>query len=238
MQDTVRNHRFNHVFEIVLYVICGLSIIYFGVTGAYGKCFQAGLIITVLLLFRGLITWTKSELPPALRFSVLIFIVITMMLANLFNMYAVIPKLDKIEHLMSGFIIFFVGQFILNKMAKSNGLSSLPSNIIIWFSFYFSVAMAGVWEIYEFTVDHLFGLVSQNGSLTDTMLDIICGTVGAVGAVLYLFYKARRAPNSVEETKPFNTCQDSSKKSGESCCYTNNCACQKTFHFRTRRFFM
>lgn len=192
MQETSRDYRSYHIFEMILYVICGVSIIYFGVIGTYNKCFQAGLIIIVLLLFRGLITWTKSELSPALRFSVLIFITITMMLANLFNMYAVIPYLDKIEHLLSGVILFFVGQFILIKMAKRKGLGRMPFNIIIWFSFFFAVAMAGVWEIYEFVVDHLFGLHSQNGSLTDTMMDIICGTVGAVVASLYLLYKARR----------------------------------------------
>ncbi|WP_307400343.1 hypothetical protein [Paenibacillus anaericanus] len=94
-------------------------------------------------------------MSPALRFSVLIFITITMMLANLFNMYAVIPYLDKIEHLLSG-----------------------------------------AWEIYEFVVDHLFGLHSQNASLTDTMLDIICGTVGAVVSSIYLLYKARVVTNN------------------------------------------
>lgn len=192
MKGTSRNHRFYYVFEIILYVISGVSIIYFGVTGNYGKCFQAGLIIVVLLLFRGLITWTKSELPPLLRFSVLIFIAITMMLANLFSMYAVIPYLDKIEHLLSGVILYFVGQFTLIKMAKRKGLDSLPSNIINWFSFFFAVAMAGMWEIYEFAVDHLFGLHSQNGDLTDTMIDIICGTLSAVVASFYLFVKARR----------------------------------------------
>lgn len=192
MQETSRNQRFNYVFEMILYIICGVSIIYFGVTGTYAKSFQAGLIIVVLLLFRGLITFTKSELSPALRFSVLIFITITMMLANLFNMYAVIPYLDKIEHLLSGVILFFVGQFILSKMAKRNGLGSLPSGIIIWFSFSFSVAMAGIWEIYEFLVDHLFGLNSQNGSLTDSMIDMICGTLGAIVAFFYWFYKAHR----------------------------------------------
>ncbi|WP_211750389.1 hypothetical protein [Paenibacillus sp. Marseille-Q4541] len=195
MQDTSRNHKFNVVFEMILYIICAVSIIYFGVTGNYGKSFQAGLIIFVLLLFRGLITWTKSELPQALRFSVLIFITITMMLANLFNMYAVIPYLDKIEHLLSGVILFFAGQFIIVKMAKRKGLGSLPSNIIIWFSLFFSVAMAGMWEIYEFTVDHLFGLKSQNGSLPDTMFDIICGTMGAVFASFYLLIKNKEKRN-------------------------------------------
>ncbi|WHY19421.1 hypothetical protein QNH28_29230 [Paenibacillus sp. G2S3] len=192
MQETSRNLRFNYFFEMILYLICGVSIVYFALIGNYDKTFQAGLIIVVLILFRGLITWTKSELPPALRFSVLVFIAITMMLANLFNMYGVIPYLDKIEHLLSGVILFFVGQFILIKMVKRKGLGDLPSNIIIWFALFFAVAMAGMWEIYEFTVDHLFGLNSQNGSLSDTMMDMICGTSGAFVASFYLYNKARR----------------------------------------------
>lgn len=192
MKETSSNHRFNFIFEMILYLICGVSMIYFTVTGTYSKSFQAGLIIFTLLLFRGLIIWTKSELPSLLRSSVLLFIMITMMLANLFGMYAVIPYLDKIEHLLSGVILFFVGQFILIKMANANGMSNLPSSIIIWFSFFFAAAMAGMWEIYEFTVDHLFGLHSQNGSLTDTMIDMICGTVSAIVVCFYLFNKARR----------------------------------------------
>lgn len=177
---------------MILYLICGVSIVYFGVNGNDDKTFQAALIILVLLLFKGLITRTNSELSPALQFSVLVFITITMMLANLFNLYGVIPYLDKIEHLLSGIILFFVGRFILIKMAKRKGLGGLPSNIIIWFAFLFAVAMAGMWEIYEFTVDHLFELHSQNGSLTDTMMDMICGTLGALVASFYLFVEARR----------------------------------------------
>ncbi|MEK4353937.1 hypothetical protein MKX41_24260 [Paenibacillus sp. FSL R5-0475] len=192
MQETSRNHRFNYFFEMILYLICGVSIVYYGLNGNDDKTFQAALIILVLLLFKGLITRTNSELPPALQFSVLVFITITMMLANLFNLYGVIPYLDKIEHLLSGIILFFVGRFILIKMAKRKGLGGLPSNIIIWFAFLFAVAMAGMWEIYEFTVDHLFELHSQNGSLTDTMMDMICGTLGALVASFYLFVEVRR----------------------------------------------
>lgn len=177
---------------MILYLICGISIIYFGLKENYANSFQAGLIIFTLLLFRSLITWTKSELPPILRSSVLLFITITMMLANLFNMYAIIPYLDKIEHVLSGLILFFVGQFILIKMVNSNGMSHLPTRIMIWFSFFFAAAMAGIWEIYEFTVDHLFGLQSQNGSLNDTMIDMICGTASAVVVSFYLLIKSRR----------------------------------------------
>lgn len=191
MQKISSNERFNNAFEMLLYLICGVSIVYFGLKGIYAKCFQAGLIIAILLLFRGVNIWTKNELPPLLRSSVLIFITITMLLANLFNMYAVIPYLDKIEHFLSGIILFFVGQFILNKIARAHEMNHLPIRMIIWFSFYFAVAMAGMWEIYEFSVDHLFGLQSQNGSLTDTMMDMICGTLSALATSFYLLIKAR-----------------------------------------------
>ena len=57
----------------------------------------------------------------------------------------------------------------------------------------FATAAAGAWEIWEFTTDSLFGLTAQNGSLTDTMWDIICGTsVGIVTAIpIYLHSKGK-----------------------------------------------
>lgn len=190
----IMKQKLNTIFEIMLYVICGICLIYFTIRGVYSKSFQAGLIIAVLLLFRGLIKWTKSDLPSALRFSVLLFIAITMLIANLFNMYAVIPFLDKWEHLLSGVILCFAGVYLIKSMMQRKGVTDLPASIIIWFALYFSVAMAGCWEIYEFTTDHIFGLASQNGSLNDTMIDIICGTIGAIGAVLYLAYKSKKHP--------------------------------------------
>lgn len=184
--------RFNHYFEIALYTICVGAGIYYTLQGTYAKSFQAALIITVLLLFRGLIIWTKSELSAPLRGSILLFITITMMIANLFNMYAVIPYLDKIEHLLSGTILFFVGLFVFDKMTKQLHDVKLPIHLGIWFAFFFSTAMAGVWEIYEFTIDRLLGTVSQNNSLLDTMGDIICGTIGALGSVPYQYMKVKK----------------------------------------------
>ena len=48
---------------------------------------------------------------------------------------------------------------------------------ILIFVVIFATAVAGVWEIWEFTTDSLFGLVAQNDNLHDTMWDIICGTI-------------------------------------------------------------
>ncbi|MFC7680290.1 hypothetical protein ACFQV5_15390 [Paenibacillus sp. GCM10028914] len=196
-RKTSGSRRYIQVFEIGLYLICSIALVYFAIKGVYSKCFQAGLIIAVLLLLRGLLRWTKTTLSPSLHFSVLLFITITMLVANLFNMYGVIPILDKIEHLLSGVILVYVGLLVLHKIIQRQGITDLPPRISIWFSLFFSIAMAACWEIYEFTVDHLFGLVSQNGSLTDTMWDIICGTIGAVCTVIYLNIKAKKNPQSI-----------------------------------------
>jgi hypothetical protein len=200
MPKKKRYQRLNDAFEIGLYAICVFSAVYYIVQGVYAKSFQAVLIISVLLLIRWLVKWTKSELFPALRFSILFFITMAMLLANLFGMYAIIPYLDKMEHLLSGVILCFVGLLVLRKMIQSQGMANFPSPIGIWFALFFSVAMAGCWEIFEFTVDRLFGLFCQNGSLSDTMVDIICGTVGAAGTALYLVYKAKRHPLSILKT--------------------------------------
>ncbi|WP_054957885.1 hypothetical protein [Paenibacillus dakarensis] len=192
--------RFNYIFEIGLYIICSLCLVFFAVKGIYAKCFQAALIISVLLIMRGLTKWTRTRLSSGLRFSILLFITITMLLAKLFNMYSVIPHLDKIEHLLSGAILVYVGLLIHDKTIQRHPERHLHQPGAIWFALFFSVAMAGVWEIYEFTVDHLFGLVSQNGSLTDTMWDIICGTAGAIIIVVFLSFKVIKDPQYILRT--------------------------------------
>lgn len=55
------------------------------------------------------------------------------------------------------------------------------------FPFLFSVACAGIWELWEFATDSIFGLTAQNGSLNDTMWDIICGTIGGMISCTFIY---------------------------------------------------
>ncbi|MFD0696771.1 hypothetical protein ACFQZT_22150 [Paenibacillus sp. GCM10027628] len=184
--------KWNDYLEVALYALAAVCFFYFLVKGIHAKVFEAILIIAVLALIRTLIKYTKANMFPALRFSILLFIFVAMFLGNEFGFYSVIPYLDKIEHLFSGVILCFVGLLFFIKINTNADILRFQSKIAIWFSFFFAVAMAGCWEIYEFTTDWLFGLNSQQGSLLDTMWDIICGTIGAVATSRYLTYKARK----------------------------------------------
>ncbi|TDF95103.1 hypothetical protein [Paenibacillus piri] len=181
----------NHYFELALYALAAVCFVYFLIRGIYAKVFEAVLIVAVLALIRAVIKFTKVELFPALRFSILLFIFVAMFLANEFGFYTIFPQLDKIEHLCSGVILCFVGLLIFRQINKNKEAVKLHASTAVWFSLFFAVAMAGCWEIYEYTTDQLFGLHSQNDSLVDTMWDIICGTVGAGATGLYLSFKAK-----------------------------------------------
>jgi uncharacterized membrane protein YjdF len=192
MNSKKRTDRGNDVFELALYILAAVCLIYFWARGIRQKMFQPVLIAVVLTLIRLIVRWTKTDLFPALRFCILFFITLTMFFANEFGFYSVIPYLDKEEHLLSGIILCFVGLLIYKKTMAEDAVNRPSSRAAVWFALFFSAAMAGCWEIYEFSTDHIFGLNSQNGSLIDTMTDIICGDIGAVATAIYLFRKAKR----------------------------------------------
>ena len=70
----------------------------------------------------------------------------------------------------------------------------------------FSIASAGVWEMWEFSTDQLFGFASQNNSLNDTMWDIICGSImGIIANIpIYLYIRGMKIKfieNLIQEMK-------------------------------------
>lgn len=183
---TKRNYVFNDYFELFLYALAVICSIYFLIRGDMQRTLQPILIILVLTVIKVLINKSRILISTGLRFSVLAFIFVTMFFANEFKGYSFIPYLDKIEHLSSGVILFYIGSLILELINK-NETNKLNVKTIILFSLFFAIAMAGVWEIYEFTTDRLFGLRSQNNSLVDTMGDIICGSIGALFTSIYTY---------------------------------------------------
>ena len=81
---------------------------------------------------------------------------------------------------MIGFILFL-------HITDGKGMSTCKRYAPVLFSIIFSIAGAAVWEIWEFSTDQLFGFLSQNNSLHDTMWDIICGTIGGIISCTFIY---------------------------------------------------
>lgn len=170
------------------------------------KFFRIGLMAVTLWIMYFVYKKTflrKSRISFYLIYS---FIVGSMYLGNVFDFYIIIPMYDKILHLLSGLIIGIIGYILFLHLSNGKNDGEFKIYTPILFSIIFSIATAGVWEIWEFSTDQLFGFASQNNSLNDTMWDIICGSImGIIANIpIYLYikgYKIRFIEKLIEEMK-------------------------------------
>jgi len=68
--------------------------------------------------------------------------------------------------------------YVLNE--KEDIELDLHPKFIAFFAFIFAMGMGSVWEIFEFSMDQLFGMNMQKSGLVDTMWDLIVYGVGAL----------------------------------------------------------
>ena len=122
------------------------------------------------------------------------FIVMAMYGGSVLGFYTIIPMYDKILHLASGVIIAIIGYILFLYLNRGDKKEVINPYMGIVFSILVSISAAAVWEIWEFSTDQLFGFMSQNNSLVDTMMDIICGTImGIIANIpIYLNIKGKK----------------------------------------------
>lgn len=193
---------------IIFTVILIVTAIYDFLARDGEKLFRIGLtFITVVLVY---LSFIKTFLKGAttIYYINMFFVFLSMYLASVWNFYS-ITNYDKFLHLLSGAIIAIIGYilfiYLTNYVSRKEMNPLTPAIFVILFA----TAAAGVWEIWEFTTDSLFGLSAQNNSLNDTMWDIICGTVvGIITAIpIYIHSKGRdikiinKIINEIEDNK-------------------------------------
>lgn len=108
--------------------------------------------------------------------SIIIFILLSVFAGRSISLYEKFIYWDKFLHFLSGFILVVVSKQIYKKLKGDTNNKAL----IKLFSLFTAVSGAAVWEIYEFFCDRFLGTSAQNNSLTDTMLDMILGSLSAL----------------------------------------------------------
>lgn len=86
---------------------------------------------------------------------------------------------DTVLHISSGIILAFVGFLILYSLYYQRKLRASPF-LLSFFAVMFALGAGAVWEIFEFTMDNVFGLNMQKNGLRDTMWDLIVDGVGGL----------------------------------------------------------
>lgn len=129
---------------------------------------------------------TPVDIPSEIQIVAVLFIFCTLFLGEVHGYYARYPWWDASLHTGSGLLLGMLGfmiVYILNEDRQVD-LHMRPSFVAL-FAFFFAVGIGGIWEIFEFAIDRLFGTNMQPATdgdpsgLTDTMHDLIVDTIGA-----------------------------------------------------------
>ena len=182
--------------DIVYLLLSVATFIYKLVTGGFVASLTALLVIVLLLGLRYAFKLIKFPITDMLWIFVTTFLMFSFFLGNVWGVYRLIPSWDFLLHLFSGFMLAVFGYSFLYTLSGYDKTNVTNYGFSAMFVFLFCIACAGAWEIYEFSGDMLFGLNSQNGSLLDTMTDIIAGTLGSIPMVVILLLK--RAKKNVK----------------------------------------
>mgnify|MGYP000061830312 CR=1 FL=1 len=137
--------------------------------------------------------WAEIVVPPSFLAAVVLFVGGTVFLGEVFDFYNRFWWWDIAMHGGSAVGFGLIG-FVLVFMMFQGDRFAAPPSAIAFFAFCFALAIGAMWEVFEFTMDQLFGLNMQKSGLMDTMGDLIVDMGGALlGALAGYFYLREQA---------------------------------------------
>lgn len=133
-----------------------------------------------------------TRVPFYLQTELNIFICVGCVIGTSLNLHTDIEFTDIILHIFAGILS---QSFMFELIPLVNGKTRETGPAMqAMFSFTGALAILVGWEIYEFTMDRLYGMIMQRSflftenGLTDTMWDLINGTVGALASMFFLAF--------------------------------------------------
>lgn len=155
-------------------------------------------VIAIPVLFRGRL---GVPIPSELHIFAALFIFATLFLGEVLAFYYRVWWWDIALHGSAGVLLGLLG-FLFVYLANENELVdlSMRPSFVALFAFFFGTALGTFWEIFEFTMDQLFGFEMQKPKwgdatgLVDTMWDLIVDALGAafMAGVGWLYMRRAR----------------------------------------------
>ena len=175
--------KISWICKFVVVVLCILGIAYAFPMILEGDWYEVGIRLTIILT--ALVpTMVRKILHLKISYTMelvyLLFIIFGHFIGSILGIYNEISHYDKIMHTLSGVLTSFVAIIVLNNINQYK-FKNVIFNIV--FMIVFSLAVAGIWEIFEFTNDILFQADAQRVAISgvdDTMLDMIVALFGSI----------------------------------------------------------
>ena len=125
-------------------------------------------------------------IPPEFEVLAVVFLFASLFLGEVRGYYLRFWWWDIALHTASGFLLGILGFLLVHVLNETENVEvHLRPRFVALFAFMFAVGLGALWEIFEYSMDVIFGMDMQKAmlgdpsGLTDTMWDLIVDTVGA-----------------------------------------------------------
>ncbi len=188
---------------IVLQVILAIELV---ATLYNQQWFNAFLVLTIMFITLGPLVFASHmpvQIPPEFHLMTIIFVFASLFLGEIRSYYLRIWWWDIALHASSGLLLGIFGFLLVYVLNENKRVDLyLRPRFVALFAFLFAVAMGGIWEIFEFSMDRLLGtqmqkpMLGDTSGLTDTMWDLILDTLGGLAIATLGWWYMRRPEHS------------------------------------------
>ena len=176
--------------------------------GRIQAAFETGVILSITFLPLLLGKRFQIKIPPEFELLAIVFIYATLFLGEVHGYYIRFWWWDLVLHASAGLLLGILGFLLVYIINENDDIQlELTPGFMALFAFTFAMAFGALWEIFEFTMDTLFGLNMQKPmfndptGLTDTMWDLIVDAVGAltISILGYGYFRATYTSSFLEK---------------------------------------
>lgn len=149
-------------------------------------------VIPILFLIQIIRRTSNLKISDGMELIYILFVISAQLIGSIFQGYELLKYYDKIIHFLSGFLSSLFALTILNNTKLKN--RTVITDIV--FITTFTLAIAGLWEIFEFSSDALLNGDAQRvaiSGVTDTMLDIISAFIASI--IFNIIYYLKKPVN-------------------------------------------
>ena len=147
------------------------------------------------------------KVPTEFQVLFILFLFASLFLGEIRGFYERFWWWDLLLHATSGLLLGILGFLLVYVLNESERIAlAMKPGFVALFAFLFAVAFGGLWEIFEFAMDQIFGtrmqkeMLGDPSGLTDTMWDLIVDSCGAlVISLLGWMYMAKRKESFIDE---------------------------------------
>ncbi len=182
-------HRENRAHRILVRVLLLMMVVEWIVLLIEQLWLSAFLVTLIIATLLSPVIFRKKmdmEIPAEFHLTAVVFIFASLYLGEIQDFYFRFWWWDIALHSSAGLLMGIVGFLLVYLLNESKRVELYMTPVFLsLFAFSFAVTIGTIWEIFEFTMDRLFGLNMQKpmmgdpSGLTDTMWDMIVNAMGA-----------------------------------------------------------